>query len=197
MGTKKPPAQAIPSEQEIKAGLIPQVNGKKNKIALGLDLSSSCVGWAVSCNKDIVTWGKFVFKTTAEIGEKLLAFEEFIQVLLDTYDPTVLVIERPVSGRRRNNRRTIELVGVLRKLWRAHSGGEIKKSWVISPKTVKTHMNVRHGTDHADNKEIMVNKINQLLGINLKYDRYSKYKSDDDPADAIAVLMTYLRLNVP
>lgn len=196
MGGKKPPAQAIPSEQQIKAAPIAKINGNKHRVVLALDLSSSCVGWGVSCDKEIVTWGKFVFKTTAEVGEKLLAFEEFMEVLIDTYKPEVLVIERPVSGRRKNNQRTIEIVGVLRKLWRAKTGTEIKKSWVISPKTVKTHMNVRRGSSHDENKEIMVNKINQLLGIHLKYHRNSKYESDDDVADALAVLITYLRLNV-
>ena len=197
MGSKKPTAQAIPSEKEIEASAYPEEHGHSHRVILGFDISSSCVGWAVYCDRDLVKYGKYVFKTTAEIGEKLLAFESFFEVLLDTYDPKVIVYEKPLSARRINNARSVEMVGVLRKVWRERSGGEIKNSWIITARTVKNRLNVPRGRNHDHNKKIMVEKINRMYGLSLKYDPNSKYKSDDDVADAIAVVVAYLRLEPP
>ena len=203
---KKPVATAVPSEKEIEASAIPKTHGNKNRIVLGLDISSSCIGWGLACDGELpagrrhlppITYGKYIFKTTAKIGEKLVAFEGFLNTLLDTYAPVVLAYEKPLSARNINNARSIELVGILKKVWREWSGTEIKKAWILTPKTIKNRLKVKRGRNHDRNKEIMVNKINHLFGLNLKYHPNSKYESDDDVADAIAVVVAYLRLEIP
>jgi len=196
MGSKKPTAVSIPSEKEIEASALPSINGKKQRRVLGFDLSSTCVGWALALDGKILTYGKYVFKSTAKLGEKANAFRGFVAVLLDTYSPDVLLVEKPLSGRRINNQPTIELVGVLRELWFAKTGSEILKSWFLTAKLVKLRLNVPLGHSHDRNKELMVSKINQLLGLKLKYDRNSKYKSDDDVADAIGVVLAYVKRNI-
>lgn len=196
MAARAPAGQCFPPLDELRANpLVKRVGEKKHVVEVALDLSSTCVGWAVGLNRTLARYGKFVFKSTAETGEKLVSFEEFLSALLEIYQPDRLLIERPMSRRAETTARHWELVGVSRTLWRHYSGGEVLKSWIISPKVVKDTMQVKKGGDHDDNKAIMVRKINSLYNLRLHYHKDSAYQSDDDTADAIAVLTTYWRRN--
>ncbi len=189
-----PAGQCFPPLKEIQANPIVAIVGKDNpKIDLAFDLSSSCVGWAVGVDKELARYGKFVFKSTAEVGEKLVVFEEFLGTLILTMEPDRLLLERPMTRRANTTIRHTELVGIVRKVWRQMTDLEILDSWIISPITVKAAMNVKRGADHEQNKKIMVAKINDLYGLNLKFDKNSKLKTDDDTADAIAVMTTAWR----
>lgn len=193
---RAPASKAFPSLEEIKSNKIPQRVGESpSSVVLAFDISSTCVGWALDCDGKPVTWGKLVFKTTATMGEKLVALEEFFVTLLNTYRPNVLLVEKVLSRKASTTSRHNQLFGIILKCWFQFSATELKESWIISPRTVKRVMRVRRGIDHDQNKEIMVNKINQILGIKLKYAKNSAYDSDDDTADAIAILITYRRLN--
>lgn len=195
MAVLKPAAQAVPSEQEIAACPIPTKKGKEHSIDLALDLSTSCIGWAVGVDRELFNWGKLVFKSTADIGEKLQAAAIFLRFLCDTYKPTRILVEKTLARRGDTTLRHAELAGVVRLVWRQYINDEILKSWFVPSKTVKTLLNVERGRNHDHNKEIMVNKINDLYNLHFHFDKNSKLKSDDDVADAIAVLTAFWRAN--
>lgn len=188
-----PAGQGYPSLQAIRANPIVSRTGARVLSQLALDLSSSCVGWAAGAEKKLERYGKFVFKSTAGVGEKLVSFEEFMDALIETFWPEILLIERPLSRRANTTARHYELLGICRKVWTERTGSEIDEKWIISPLTVKSAMQVAKGTSHEDNKKKMVAKVNSLYGLSLKFDKNSKLKTDDDTADAIAVLTTYWR----
>lgn len=198
MAARAPAGQGFPNTQQIQANplVLPQRKAKtKVPIDLALDLSSSCVGWCIGVDrKSLARWGKFVFKSTAGTGEKLVSFEEFLATLLAVFQPDRILIERP-SNKGKTRERHTEIMGIVRKVWFEATGGEILDSWIVSPVTVKNAMQVERGRDHAQNKEIMVRKINSLYSslLHLKYHPNSKLQSDDDIADAIAVLLTVWR----
>jgi Holliday junction resolvasome RuvABC endonuclease subunit len=189
-----PAGQGFPTLEQIAANPILGPNREKPLTTLALDLSSSCVGWAVGVDatRKLERYGKFVFKGTAGIGEKLVSFEEYLSGLIANYWPEHLLVERP-STHGATAERHMELLGITRKVWFDATHSEIEKTWIIHPKTIKAAMKVERGANHTQNKIIMVNKINQLYSMNLKFDKGSKYKSDDDTADAIAVLTTFWR----
>lgn len=192
--SKTPAGQGFPSIEQIAANPILGSHGQKPLTSLALDLSSSCVGFAVGIDetRSLERMGKFVFKTTAGIGEKLFTFEEYLSGLIVNYWPDRLLVERP-SIHGKTAERHMELLGITRKVWFEATHSEIDPKWLIHPKTIKTAMKVPAGANHTQNKIIMVNKVNQLYGLSLKFDKNSKYKSDDDTADAIAVLTTHWR----
>lgn len=193
---KKAAGQSFPSVQEIRAGPFPEEIGHENDATvLAFDISSSCVGWALGIGPDLVSWGKFVFKSTAKIGEKLVAFEEWLSILVDTYQPDRLILEKPLSRKGNTTQRHSELIGVVRTVWRRKTGKEILPAWLISPMTIKRTMNVKRGASHSDNKRLMVHKINDMYGLKLKYHQNSKLITEDDVADAIAVWTTYVKKN--
>lgn len=189
---KNPTGQGFPSLNQIFANPIRGKKGQTPKIDLALDLSTTCVGWAVGADRNLERHGKFVFKTTAGGGEKLVAFEEYLRGLLDGYTPDRLLVEKP-SAKGKTSERHNELMGIVRKVWFEKTGLELEADWIIHPRTIKTAMKVPRGNSYDANKIIMVNKINHLYGLSLRYDRNSKYKSDDDIADAIAVMTAHWR----
>lgn len=195
MSGKAPAGTGYPSIAQIRANPIVDRKGNKRLTQLALDLSSSCVGWAVGANKKLERHGKLVFKSTAGTGEKLVSFEEYLEALIGTYWPATLLVEKPPSRMGDTTVRHAELLGITRKVWREITGSEIEKEWLIDPKVVKRVMNVKRGANHDENKKIMVNKINALYGLSFKFDKNSKIKTDDDTADAIAVLTTHWRRN--
>lgn len=180
--------------QEIEGAGYPKdiSNPSDHPVVLAFDLSGSCIGWAVGIGGALINYGKYVFKTTAMPGEKLLAFAELLETLFTTYQPEILLAEKPLARGKTVNH--FEFLGVLRLAWRDYTGEELDKEHIISPRTVKTHLNVPRGRNHQHNKELMVKKINTLFRLNLVC-ATSKYKSDDDTADAIAVMVTYWMLH--
>jgi Holliday junction resolvasome RuvABC endonuclease subunit len=174
---------------------IPERIGREHKIELALDISSSCTGWALGVDRELLGFGKLVFKSGSDIGEKLLAFGDWADAMLVHAQPHAVYIEKPLSRRGNVTQRHAELVGILRDRWRRHAGQEIIESWIIPATTVKRVMNVKRGISHSDNKRIMVDKVNQLYGLSLCFSKGSKLQSEDDCADAIAVLTTKWRLN--
>ena len=196
MAVKNPTSVATPTLESLRANPIVIRGKKRSRTILALDLSSSCVGWAVGSNKRRHSQGKLVFKSTAEIGAKLAAFFAFLVALLVLYKPVALVIEKPMARRGATTARHNELLGLARLAWFHCGKDEILDSWIISSVTVKSVMGVKRGENHEENKKIMVAKINALYSLNLKFDKNSKIKTDDDTADALAVLTTYWRRNV-
>lgn len=185
-----PPAgEAIPALGEIRATpLATRVGEEAPRIDLGLDLSTTCVGWAQGADQQsIVQWGKFVFRTKAPFGERLLALEAFLRELFQATQPERLWVERPLSRHGKTTSRHYEVLGIVRKVWREVSGAEIPDEQIIAPATIKSRLKVKRGGDHQKNKEIMLRRVNELYGLRLKYDD-NKRKSDDDAADAIALL---------
>lgn len=189
---RQPAGAGFPTLAEIKGNPIRGPKGQTPLTELALDLSSSCVGWACGANQRLERHGKFVFKTTSGIGEKLVSFEEYLDGLIRTYLPSTLLVERPSAYGKTNERHT-ELLGITRKVWYERTTMEIDPTWIIAPMTIKKWMRVEPGNTHDQNKILMLNKVNSLYRLQLKWDKGSKYKSDDDIADAIAVLTTHWR----
>ena len=190
--SKAPAGRGFPDIGAIRGNPIVGKKGQQLLPDLALDLSSSCVGWACGAHKKLERYGKFAFKTTAGTGEKLVSFEEYLEALITTFMPSRLLVEKP-STKGNTSIRHNELIGIVRKVWFEKTGLEIEDEWLIHPRTIKSLMKVPRGDNHDQNKVIMLNKINNLFSLNLKWDKNSKYKSDDDIADAIAVMEAFWR----
>ena len=190
----QPTAKAIPSLQEIQANPIIALVGKdRGEIALAFDISGSCCGWCVGQDSNLERYGKLIFKSTAETGEKLVAFGELVDVLLSTFRPHLVLLENPLSSHAKVTARHFELVGILRAAVYAHLNLELQKEHFVAPVTIKKWMAVVKGVNHNDNKRIMVNTVNELCHLDLQYDEKSKNYTDDDVADAIATMVTFYR----
>lgn len=162
---------------------------------LALDVSGSCTGWALGVNGKLEAKGKFISKATSPKGEKLMSFSLWLESLLTSKTPDVVLIEKPYKGRNSNVLANIsKFIGVVELVAFKTLNLVLKEEWFIDPKTIKKSLQVKKGMDYDDNKRIMVARINSLYGLKLKFGKNkSKKYNDDDVADAIALLHTFLK----
>jgi Holliday junction resolvasome RuvABC endonuclease subunit len=162
---------------------------KKSQVILTLDLSTSCVGWAVGEEPRLVNYGKFVFTDDREFGEKMLAFKAYLLTIFTTYRPDRVIVEKPISRHGNTTALHNQLLGVVRLLAVEALEYEIMDRHLVSPRTVKALLEVKAGDDHNHNKKIMVEHVNKAFGLKLQFHENSKLQTEDDIADAIAILL--------
>jgi Holliday junction resolvasome RuvABC endonuclease subunit len=156
---------------------------------LTLDLSSTCIGWAVGTDDEVlINYGKLVLTDDRHLAEHLEALATYLRVILLTYRPTLILVERPVALGRTSITHN-QVLGAVRLVSAQTLGLIITEADLVSPNTIKKATGVVAGRDHDHNKALMVNHVNETLGLHLQYDKHSKLKTDDDTADAIAILL--------
>lgn len=184
-----PTAQEIesnPNPVRIIAGVKPR---KPAAIILALDLSTSCIGWAVGQEPRLVNYGKFVFTDDREFGERMVAFKSYLLTVFKTYGPDRVIVEKPISRHGKTTALHNQLLGIVRLIAIESLEYEIEDRHLVSPRTVKGILGVKAGDDHNHNKRIMVEYVNETLGLKLQYHDNSKLQTEDDIADAIAIIL--------
>jgi Holliday junction resolvasome RuvABC endonuclease subunit len=166
---------------------------------LALDTSSVCVGWALFEGATLVAYGKHQQRGT-EHDERLVNFEDWLRALLKEHRPEVVVVEAPYAGRRRFTYGVLMLyLAVVLMVHMRHFGCPMPSAQRVAAHQVKRLCGVQRakqggafekkGSAHETNKRLMINRINELYGLDLRFKAGDKTKrvSDDDVADAIAV----------
>ena len=185
--------RAIPSLADVKAKPYPRVKKPGQPLCLALDLSTSCIGWALGNKKEIFQYGKFVFADRA-MSDKIHEFHTALTELILTFQPDRVYVERPMSRAGRTTALHNQMLGIVRLVVIQVLGKELLDAHIVSAKTVKQRLGVPPGQDHDHRKKIMVNHVNRVLGLKLKFHPGSKLQSQDDIADAIAILLAYVRV---
>jgi Holliday junction resolvasome RuvABC endonuclease subunit len=164
---------------------------------VGLDVSSVCVGYAVFDDDELVAYGKY-HQLGEEHGEKMVAFQGWLTTLLKEFTPDCFVVEQPYPGQRRHTYGVLSMyVGLVLMAHWAHYRAEMPKKHRVPAHRVKRLLGVPKGQTHAENKEIMVAEINRRYGTGLRYRRTdtSRHSTDDDVADAIALVAAWREIN--
>lgn len=153
---------------------------------LGLDVSSTLVGYSVFSDTKLVTYGKFQPKGSSH-GEKLKSFYVFLLKLLKDFRPDNVILEIPFRG---SSYAILSMyIGVVLMAHAEVLGYELPKSNKIRPIDVKRALGLPLKQSHETHKRNMLKKINKLYGLRLRFRKTTKTKStDDDIADAIAVV---------
>lgn len=164
---------------------------------LALDVSSVCTGYAVFHDKNLIAYGKYR-KEEKTHDERLFSFEQWLGELLLEYNPDERIVEDIYSAGRAEPYGTLKMYQTVVLLAHIrHFGVPMPSRNRMQPAGVKRILHAKYGNDHENRKRMMVNMINTLYGLDLRYKDPDKTKrvSDDDIADAIAVgrawLITY------
>ena len=164
---------------------------------LALDISGTATGWAFGFDGKLENFGKYIVKQSESKGQKLLEFSKFLEELFYNKSPDIILIERPFKGRNSNVLANLsKFIAIAEMAAYKVLSLEINDSWFLDPRQIKRLLKVRKGRDHDENKKNMVQKINNLYGLRLKYkiNKNKKY-CDDDISDAIAILTAWWKLN--
>jgi Holliday junction resolvasome RuvABC endonuclease subunit len=164
---------------------LPRMSGR----LLALDVSSVTVGWAVFDDSALLRFGKW--HPPGDDGthaERLSNYLHWLELMLEEWDVDLLVVERPYSARNRKAFFVLSRYFGVAEIahWR-YFAAELPDEQSIQPKAVKDELGaVRDGLTYEGRKKLMVDIVNDLYDLHLKYKPRSK-QSDDDVADAIAV----------
>jgi Holliday junction resolvasome RuvABC endonuclease subunit len=163
---------------------------------LALDVSSVCVGWALFDGIDLVAYGKY--RTVGEEhGERLYNFGQWLYTMLEERQPDAAIVEAPYPGRRRNSYGVLQMYfGVVLATHVRWCGREMPHDQRVAAHRIKRLLQMPKGADHESRKRQMVQEINRLYGLALKFKAKDPKKriSDDDIADAIALARAWLLL---
>lgn len=142
-------------------------------------------------------YGKYISKTTDSKSKQLYDFATWLEVLLKSRTPDIVVIERPFRGRNSNVLVQIsKFIAIAQYALYKALQIELQPEWLLDPRVVKKTLKVKKGRNHDDNKKIMVKRINSIYGLHLKFIKNkAKSYNDDDVADAIALLHAWWILN--
>ena len=166
-------------------------------IGIGLDASTSCIGWSVFNNDKLVNHG--MIKTESSMDswrDRIQFFIPKLQELINKYHPSIFVVEDvPLI-----NKQMITLVqlgavqGMLLSIC-AQNNIEIK---FVHVNTWRKDIGISDGDKNRDNKKIRsIEKANEIFNLELpcvftKFGNYNALKSADDEADAILVYASTL-----
>lgn len=171
---------------------IPSTGDLSTARILGLDSSSKAVGWALFEGERLIRRGKYI-QQGDDHGEKLYHFYRFLCDLYAQHKPSQVVVELPFSaGRGKAFAVLIRYFGMIEAAHFAHFEQELPKENRLHPKVVKALLEVKPTNNHDRNKAMMVKEINSLYGLNLRFHPNNKSVSDDDIADAIALVHAWL-----
>src|SRR6266516_2034085 len=164
----------------------------KDERILALDISSTCTGWAYGVDGKLIAYGKHIQKQM-DRGKKLALFAQWIVQILEAKRPNIILIEKPYRGRNSNVLAVLsKFIAVAEMCVFIVLGIELEDNWFRDPKANKKALQVSKGSDYEDNKRLMVQKINQIYNLKLKYGaKKSKKTNDDDISDAIAILTAW------
>lgn len=166
------------------------------KKILALDISGTATGWAYFLDDSLKLFGKYIAKPTAPKGKKLLDFYVWVEEILNTKKPDIILIEKPYRGRNSNVLANIsKFIAIVELLSIKVLDLEIEPDCFLDPKRIKIALKVKKGKDYYDNKKLMVQRINGLYGLKLKYKaKKAKSYNDDDIADSVALGHAWLIL---
>lgn len=163
---------------------------------LGLDVSSVCVGWALFDSGVRIQHGKFLMPGD-DHAERLVAFEAWLQAHLERVEADELVVEMPYPGRRRHAYGVLMMYfAVVLMTYRRVFARPMPTTSQVPAARIKRVLRLPKLTEHAERKRQMVRIINERYALNLKYKERDPKKriSDDDVADAIALVDVWLTL---
>lgn len=168
---------------------------------MAFDVSGSCTGWCYGEDSTIIDWGKFISKLNRPRSQRLYDFNVWASLLIGELKPDIILIEKPYLGR--NSNVLVSLSKFISALEIAAFDAcdlAIKDEWFIDPKLIKKTLELKKPRGSTEkkyqaNKKAMVQKINSLYGLRLKYNgSKGKNYNDDDIADAIAVFTVWQML---
>ena len=161
---------------------------------LSLDISSVCVGFAVHEGGKLMHFGKHI-QAGKHHGARLASFRAWLHEMYRKFEPHQVVLEAPYAGRKRFTFGVLMMyVAVVLQTHYEWRQEEMPDENRVQSSVVKRILRVKRGKTHEERKKLMVQLINTLYKLNLRFkaDDKTKKVSDDDTADAIALGRAFL-----
>lgn len=163
---------------------------------LGFDMSSTCIGWALTEHGPLLRFGHFDLE--GEIDARCSQARGHILAMLDTYKPMLVVIERPVARfaksvipQARVSGAVLAALSERQALWVEVTPGEAKIALCDDAHATKTEM-----VDEAARRCEMPREIRKVRGKVWACSLTGAPLLSEDEADAYGLALAGLTVNV-
>ena len=166
-------------------------------VGIGLDASTSCIGWSVFKDDKLINHGMIKTKNSMDNWrDRIQFFIPELQQLIDKYHPSIFIVEDvPLM-----NKQMITLVqlGAVQGMLLSICEQNNIKIQCVHVNAWRKNIGISDGDKNRDNKKIRsIEKANELFGLELpcvftKFGNYNALKSADYEADAILVYASTL-----
>lgn len=165
-------------------------------IGMGIDASTTCIGWCIFNDDELLDYGKL--KPTVEGLEwrdRVYNFIPQLQQIIDKYKPQIVYVEDVPLMSKRGNKTLVQLGATQGSIIGLCGANNIKVEF-ISVSTWRMVVGLFDGTEKGKERDEMkvksIQKVNELFNINLslvftKNGNYNPNKSDDDISDSILI----------
>ena len=165
-------------------------------ISIGIDASTTCIGWSIFDDDNLVNCGKI--KPTIndlEWRDRIQNFIPQLQLIIEEYKPQKMYAE-DVPLMKQKGMKTLVQLGAIQGMLITLCGVNGIDMNFIPVSTWRKDIGLFDGTEKGKERDEMkiksINKANDLFGLKLnciftKSGRYNGEKSDDDISDSILV----------
>ena len=161
-------------------------------VGMGIDASTSCVGWSIFINDKLINHGKITAPKDCDgWRERVQMLIPQLQAIIDKYHPSKMIVE-DVPLIKKQMITLVQLGAVQGMLLSVCELNDIEVQFV-NVNTWRKNIGISDGDKNRNNKKIRsIEKANELFGLELpcvftKFGNYNPQKSADDEADAILV----------
>lgn len=158
-------------------------------VSISLDASSSCIGWSVFDDDELVDYGKLTPDSSCEgYREKIINLIPQLHIVMKKYMPKMAYIEDVPLSTSGGIKTAIILGAVQGAILGITSSHNIQTNF-ISVATWRKNIGLFDGTlkgkERAVLKQHSVERANELFGLDLVYKSPSSKYNDDDISDSI------------
>ena len=181
-------------------------------ISCGLDASTTCVGWSIWEDDDLIAYGKL--KTTLDKDDSKkwrLRIQNFVPQLskiLEDYKVESAYVEDVPLFEKKGKLTLVQLGAVQGSILGICGSKDIDVTF-IAPSTWRSNIALYDGTEEGKERENLkpnsIKMANEIFGLELKCEytkggKYSEDKSDDDISDSILLYAStrdkYKKVNI-
>ena len=156
-------------------------------IYCGLDLSTSCSGWSIFENNQLITYG-VIKPNGVDWRERIMDETMQLAHLLRTYRPDKIYVE---DVPKKPGMNTLLKLGAVHGMILSLCAGFKLEPIFLLPNEWRHKLDMYDGTMNGLKREVLkekaVNMANSIFGLNLKWCGPNSKKSDDDVAEAILI----------
>lgn len=160
-------------------------------INIGIDASTTCIGWSIFNDDDILSWGKIKPNNDdLDWRDRIQDLSLQLQNIISKYNIENAYIEDVPLFEKKGKLTLVQLGAVQGNIIGVMGANNIKTNF-IPVSTWRKNIGLWDGTKEGKKRDILkehsVQKANELFGLDLKYiSKCSKY-NDDDISDSILV----------
>ena len=166
-------------------------------VNMGIDASSTCIGWSVFQNNKLIDYGKILpYDNKSDWQNRLKSMSQEISYIIDKYSPNKVYVE-DVPLMKKGGMKTLVILGAVQGFLIGIFNSRHIDVEFISVSTWRKEIGLftgnKEGLKREEMKQKSIEYSNNTFGIELKWVSPSSKKNDDDIADAINICWSQIK----